>query len=666
MKQFLTVLLAAISIGAQVAHAENLYGEQFRPQLHFTPPQQWMNDPNGMVYLDGEYHLFYQYHPYGNKWGPMHWGHAVSKDMVQWQNLPIALYPDEHGTIFSGSAVVDRDNTSGLGSKTNPPLIAIFTYHNHLLETQGRNDFQTEGMAYSLDKGRTWTKYADNPVVKNPGLRDFRDPKVSWYAPGRKWIMTLAVADHASFYSSPDLKHWTHESDFGLEWGTHAGVWECPDLIEMKIDGEAMTRHVLLVSVGTGGINGGSATQYFVGDFDGHQFVLDPALRDKLKLSAAEFPAGDLFEDFKGDLSRWSVSGDAFVTGVAGLRSDHNGDAATGRMRSHAFRINKHFINFEIGGGQYPGVLGLQLLVDGKVVRTETGNDGNAREPLRNASWDVADLVGKLAQLEVIDGVATDQGHVLLGKIAFADRAASAASAAALWIDDGTDNYAGVTWSGIPQADGRHLFLGWMSNWKYAQKVPTERWRSSMTLPRELKLIRTGRGLEVHSMPVVELQKLRVRNAVVSTTKVMREVELTKSLTPNAGLLELHLNLSTHDAGTIELAFRNSNHDETIFRINQQQQRYELDRSASGRVDFDHAFAALQTAPMVGKGDKISLQIYLDRSSIEIFINQGETVISALVFPQTPYDSIAMSADKEVTVQSGMVYELKSIWPKQP
>ena len=180
-----SVLLGAMSL---CARADTLYREPFRPQFHFSPATQWMNDPNGLVYLDGEYHLFYQYHPFSNKWGPMHWGHAVSRDLLHWEQLPIALYPDQHGAIFSGSAVYDRHNTSGLGTATRPPLVAVFAYHNHDLEKRGALDVESQGLAYSLDKGRSWAKYRGNPVVKNPGIRDFRDPKVFWFAPTRRWI----------------------------------------------------------------------------------------------------------------------------------------------------------------------------------------------------------------------------------------------------------------------------------------------------------------------------------------------------------------------------------------------------------------------------------------------------------------------------------------------
>lgn len=268
------MLLALIAISCSVKSQDmalKLYSEAYRPQVHFSPQAHWMNDPNGMVYFNHTYHLFFQYYPNGTNWGPMHWGHAISKDLMHWRELPIALYPDSLGFIFSGSAVVDSNNTSGFGKDGKIPLVAIFTHHDPKGEKAGRNDFQNESIAYSLDEGNTWTKYEANPVLKNPGIRDFRDPSVMWYAQQHKWIMTLATKDRVTFYSSPDLKNWQKESDFGSSLGAHTGVWECPNLFPLKLNGKSYW--VLTASVNPGGPNGGSATQYFIGDFDGKTFT---------------------------------------------------------------------------------------------------------------------------------------------------------------------------------------------------------------------------------------------------------------------------------------------------------------------------------------------------------------------------------------------------------
>lgn len=273
---------------AAAAPRTGVDSEPHRPRFHFTPPAKWMNDPNGMVFFDGEYHLFYQYYPDSTVWGPMHWGHAVSTDLVAWEHLPIALYPDSLGLIFSGSAVVDWKNTSGFGTGSAPPLVAMFTYHDMAREKAGAATWQTQGIAYSNDKGRTWTKYTGNPVIPNPGLRDFRDTKVIWHEPSQRWIMVLAAGDRLKLYASYNLREWQPVSEFGAALGAHGGVWECPDLFPLKMEGSADTKWVLLVSINPGGPNGGSATQYFVGDFDGSTFTLDLAFASSVGVVGKE------------------------------------------------------------------------------------------------------------------------------------------------------------------------------------------------------------------------------------------------------------------------------------------------------------------------------------------------------------------------------------------
>jgi len=237
--------------------------QPYRPQFHFSPPRNWMNDPNGLVYDEGEYHLFYQHNPDAMVHGterPMHWGHAVSDDLVRWTHLPIALAPDHLGDIWSGCAVVDRENSTGFfGGRAG--LVAIFT--------QGLDGVQQQSIAYSADKGRTWTMFSGNPVLTNQGLRDIRDPKVFWHAPVRQWIMVLACGDHVRFYTSPDLISWTYASSFGEEHGSHAGVWECPDLFPLPVDGNSNNQRWVLT------VSGHSAIQYFVGQFTGSAFIND-------------------------------------------------------------------------------------------------------------------------------------------------------------------------------------------------------------------------------------------------------------------------------------------------------------------------------------------------------------------------------------------------------
>lgn len=265
----LAVVMAAMLVPAPAAgQAEPTYTERYRPQYHFTPAVNWMNDPNGLVYYDGEYHLFYQYNPFGDTWGHMSWGHAVSRDLAHWEHLPVAI-PEADGVMaFSGSAVVDWNNTSGFGEDGRPPMVAIYTGHQ-----EGRQD---QRIAYSNDSGRTWTVYEGNPVL-DIGLADFRDPKVFWYEPEEKWVMVVALPlEHkVQLYASEDLKEWTHLSDFGPA-GAVGGIWECPDLFELPVDGDPDdTRWVLIVNLNPGGPAGGSAGQYFTGHFDGTTFTTD-------------------------------------------------------------------------------------------------------------------------------------------------------------------------------------------------------------------------------------------------------------------------------------------------------------------------------------------------------------------------------------------------------
>ena len=265
------VVAAALAITATVWSQAPRYTEPFRPQYHYTPEANWMNDPNGMVYFDSEYHLFYQYNPFGDKWGHMSWGHAISPDLVHWEHLPVAI-PEQDGVMaFSGSIVVDWENTSGFGDGVRPPLVALYTGYK-----ENPDKIQAQYAAWSRDRGRTWTQFPGNPVL-DLNSTEFRDPKVFWYQPGGYWVMAVVLAKEykASFYRSPDLKTWAHLSDFGPAAAT-GGVWECPDLFELPVTGrEDESKWVLIVNIGDGAIAGGSNGQYFLGEFDGTTFVSD-------------------------------------------------------------------------------------------------------------------------------------------------------------------------------------------------------------------------------------------------------------------------------------------------------------------------------------------------------------------------------------------------------
>lgn len=521
-----SLFLAACAVNnQQIAQpaAEPSYNEQYRPQVHFSPPSMWMNDPNGLVYYEGEYHLFYQYYPGDTVWGPMHWGHAVSHDLVHWENLPIALYPDQNGYIFSGSAVVDWKNTSGFGAGEDPPLVAVFTYHDPERGKLETNDHETQGLAYSNDHGRSWTKYAGNPVLPNAAKnRDFRDPNVIWHEESKQWVMALSVFDQVEFWGSANLKEWRLLSSFGQEWGAHGGTWECPDLFPLNVTGTDETRWVLILNLNPGGPQGGSGTQYFVGDFDGTRFVLDDAFADTLKKQEA------------------------------------------------------------------------------------------------------------------------------------------------VWLDWGADNYAGVTWSDVPGNDDQRVFIGWMSNWEYAQQVPTSPWRSAMTLPRSLTLVDTPEGYRLVTQPVEALALLRTDRAALPAMRVSGAEDLTKYLDFPTAPFEITARFDTADHPGAIFGFEISNRLGERYRIgfDAMTSRFFSDRTGSGNHDWSETFAdRVHWAPRHSRSKILDMRLVFDTASVELFADGGATAITEIFFPTEPFDQLHVFSEKEaIEFLGGDVYRLDSIW----
>ncbi len=671
----LCVFLCACTSDNDTSREGPTYQEQHRPQLHFTPPAQWMNDPNGMVFFEGEYHLFYQHFPDSNVWGPMHWGHAVSIDLIHWEHLPIALYPDSIGLIISGSAVVDWMNTSGFGQDDVPPLVAIFTYHDMEGERSGRNDFQSQAIAYSTDKGRSWTKYSGNPVLPNPGVRDFRDPKVIWDRDSEQWVMVFAAYDHVKFYGSPDLKNWTHLSDFGHRWGSHGGVWECPDLFPMKVEGTGETDWVLLVSINPGSPNGGSGTQYFVGDWDGKRFRLGAEFEPQLGRVAAQVPSGSVFANFEGGYADWVSEGDAFgfqpaagtldrqnpVTQFEGkflANSFHGADASTGTLTSPNFIIEQAFINFKVGGGNRPGEEMVNLLVDDEIIHTVTGNNS---DKLVWRSWDVSSHIGKEARIQVVDNATGVWGHILADHFLFSEEAAQPAYEKAIWLDYGRDNYAGVTWSDVQ--DDRRIFMGWMSNWDYAQLVPTEVWRSAMTLPRILELENTTEGPRLFTHFPEELKMLR---GEALQHDISGELSTTTSLDIDPTKLELQMRVALSPDGGNIFGFELSNSvgDRYRFGFDQAGNTFYSDRQQAGKIAFSDAFAdKVHFAPRAYDGAIVTLHIVLDASSIEVIADDGARALTDIFFPTEDFTEIRFFVESgTIDVQELDVYPLRSIW----
>lgn len=515
-------LTTCVALSAQKNTTKSAYSEPHRPQFHFSPPAKWMNDPNGMFYYKGEYHLFYQYYPDSTVWGPMHWGHAVSRNLRRWEHLPVALYPDSLGYIFSGSAVVDWKNTSGFGKNGQPPIVAIYTYHNMAGEKSGRSDFQYQGIAYSNDNGRTWTKYAANPVIPNKeNIRDFRDPKVRWDDVSGQWVLVLAAQNHVRFYGSQDLKNWKFLSDFGREWGSHGGVWECPDLFPVKVEGSTEKKWVLLVSINPGAPNGGSGTQYFVGNFDGKSFTPDQSFTASIQ---------------------------------------------------------------------------------------------------------------------------NEQG---------------------VWLDYGRDNYAGVTWSDVPAKDGRRLFMGWMSNWDYATVVPTDTWRSAMTLPRELKLKTTSAGYRLFSTPVRELGSLKKESTYALTpVQLSGEQDITKETGFADGLLEMVIEFRPDAAAEFGIELSNTRGERYRIGYNAQTKQFFSDRTQAGDASFSPKFAdRVHTAPRLSGDPTVALHLFFDVASAELFADNGATVMTDIFFPKEKFTRMKMySRNGKTDVVVGRAWGLKRIW----
>ncbi|MBP3248196.1 MAG: DUF4980 domain-containing protein [Prevotella sp.] len=425
--------------------------ERFRPVYHHTPVYGWMNDPNGMFYKDGVWHLYYQWNPYGSQWENMHWGHSTSRDLIHWQAEPMALEPDWLGAIFSGSCVTRGDE-----------VVAMYTTAGH---------HQTQSIAFSNDGGRTFQKFSGNPVL-TADVPDFRDPRPFWNEDIKAWNLILAVGQEMHIYSSQNLTEWTYESAFGKEYGNHGGVWECPDL--MKID----NKWVLICNINPGGPFGGSATQYFVGQFDGHKFTCE------------SMP---------------------------------------------------------------------------KVTK---------------------------------------------------------------WLDYGKDHYATVSFYNAPE--NRHVVLAWMSNWQYANQVPTKQYRSGNSIPRDLGLFNFGEETYVSVVPSKEMLAMR-------GTKVRKPTEA----------CEIVVDMKNQ----AEIVLSNSKGEEVVMVYDGQRQSFSMDRTKSGDVSFSEAFACTTIAPTYGHIKQ--LRLFIDRCSIEAFDAEGKMAMTNLVFPSEPYNNIKVKGGKAT------IYEIK-------
>lgn len=619
--------------------------DAMRPAFHFTAERNWLNDPNGLVWHDGEYHLFYQYNPLGDTWGHMSWGHAVSRDLMSWEHLPVAI-PEQDGIMaFSGSAVVDHANTSGFGSEDNPPMVAIYTGHR-----DGRQD---QRLAYSTDKGRSWTMFAGNPVL-DIEMADFRDPKVFWHAPTKCWVMVVAksIERKISFYASPDLKKWDFLSDFGPA-GSVKGIWECPDLFEAPVDGTNQKRWVLSINLGDHSVAGGSGAQFFTGTFDGKIFRADPLPATKGDHDA--FLKGQLIADFeRRGYEGWEITGEAFgtrpssgtvpgqhpVLGFQGrgvVNGYEKGDQPTGRMTSPEFKITKPWLNFLIGGGENPQNLAANLLVDGQVVRSATGRK---TEEMHWVAWPVSEFVGKDVRVELVDEESGEWGHILFDHLILSDQPAKTRPEHANWVDFGRDMYAEVTWSGVP--DGTPTWIGWMSNWKYAGQTPTTPWRSAMSLPRTLSLRKDGGHFTLIQRPVKQLESWRGEPVRVSNQFIAAANKALESV--RGKRFDMLLRIHPGDAAEAGIKLRLGDGEETLVGWSRAGGEVFVDRTKSGNTGFHPEFPGRHAAPLKLRDGLLELRVVTDDCSVEVFADGGAIAITDLIFPSEASQGLAFYA----------------------
>lgn len=476
--------------------------EKFRPAFHHTPVYGWMNDPNGMFYKDGVWHLYYQWNPYGSKWQNMTWGHSSSTDLINWQHHPAAIEPDGLGTVFSGSCAIDKDDTAGFGSDA---VIALYT---------SAAASQVQSLAHSNDNGNTFEIYPGNPVITLES--EARDPNMFWNEATGEWNLVLAHAlEHEMLvFTSPDMKQWTLQSAFGKGLGAQDGVWECPDLFELAVDGSDQKKWVLICNINPGGPFGGSATQYFIGEFDGKTFTPD---RDA---------------------------------------------------------------------------------------------DGNV--PTK-------------------------------------------------WMDYGKDHYATVSWSNAP--DNRRTVIGWMSNWQYAAEVPTMQYRSANTLPREIGLFRASDG-EIYTSctPSPEIGALRgnasVKKRSFTAGKKSRTFALPEA---NGGICEITLEITPKKGVPVNLTLANEAGNKVEMVYNPAESTFSFDRYQSGQTDFSQDFPAITTAPAFTDGGNLRLRIFIDRSSIEVFEQNGRFAMTNLVFPESPYTTLSVNAPAgNARIENLAIYPLRT------
>jgi len=473
--------------------------EKYRPVYHHTPLYGWMNDPNGMFYKDGTWHLYYQWNPYGSKWQNMTWGHSTSTDLINWEHHPAAIEPDGLGSIFSGSCAVDSTGSAGFGKGT---VMAMYT---------SAATSQVQSLAASRDNGLTFEVYPGNPVL--PLESEARDPNMFYDKADGLWHLVLAhpLEHEMLFFTSPDMKTWTHTGSFGKGIGAQNGVWECPDMFRLPVEGTDKYKWVLLCNLNPGGPFGGSGIQYFTGDYDGKTFIAD---------------------------------------------TDASGNVAT------------------------------------------------------------------------------------------------------KWLDFGKDNYAVVSWSDAP--DARRTIIGWMSNWQYAPEVPTRQFRSANTLPREVSLFTGDDGqIYARTLPSPEVDALRDKASVRKSFNIGGKATDIALPSANGGVCEIDIAIDSRRSSSVEFTLSNSAGEKAVMIYDPKASTFSFDRRESGITDFSVDFPAVTVAPTFSTDGKLELRIFIDRSSVEIFGNDGRFAMTNLVFPTSPYTTLSIRAEgSKARVDNVTVYPI--------
>lgn len=628
-----------------------VYEELYRPQFHFSPASGWIGDPDGLIKYNNLCHLFW-------------WGHATSEDLVYWTEQP---YPMKGGDgsfdYYSGSVVVDTANTAGFAEDA---MVAIYTMNEY---ATGK---QSQGISYSTDYS-SFQFYEENPVL-DIGSNNFRDPQVFWDEQTKRWIMVVTLAEERKiqFYSSDNLKEWNYLSDFGAI-GAKKSVWEVADLVQLPVnENDAERKWTLIVSIGP------NLVQYFVGEFNGTSFLPDAKTSEYIK--EGKGIGGEVFEDFEeANYGTWETSGKAFgeaptiigsgdIQGFLGnslVNSFFDSDANTGTLTSPEFTIEKNNINFLISGGNHPGQTSIDLLINDERVFTTTGNNSPV---LQWSGWNVEDYLGETARIRITDTYSGgDWGHINVDHIMFSDILMNTKREHALWVDWGSDFYAPRTFRDYDDDSTAIKWLGWMGNYTYANNVPTSWGKGAQSLPRTLTLADDQNLYNLQQQPIEDLSKLR-ENLVEISDLPINGTEAFSNFNPPGNTYEMEVIFEINEPGDhVGLNLCVGNGQKVTIGYDAATSNVYLDRTRSGNLSFSTQFGNVTSAPVKPGQTQIKLHIFVDQSSVEVFVNDGEAVITSLIFPDPKQRGIEFfSMDGTANLISAKAWELTSIWGIDP